>query len=146
MNRVLAFLFFMLFLAGMAFILLKDIKPIDSARPQEVSLVSGSWYATDGSGANVRFAADGKLSGSGGCNRFFGTYVATDKTIETGPLGTTRMACAPDVMNAETRFLAALESAREYRIEGNTLRIGAEGLTLRLVVTDTEAEQTLPEE
>jgi len=144
MNRILAFLFFMLFLAGMAFLLLKDMKPVDSAQPRGITLVSGSWYATDGSGANVRFEADGKLSGSGGCNRFFGSYVATDRTIETGPLGATKMACAEDVMKAETRFLAALESAREYRIEGDTLRIGNNGLTLRLVIT--EAEQTPPEE
>ena len=149
MNRILAFLFFVLFLAGMALLVLRDMAPPDSgteSRSVAASLADGDWHATDGSGANVRFETDGKVSGSGGCNRFFGSYSASGSTIRLGPLGSTKMACAEDLMNSETRFFEALQSATRYRIDGDRLRLGNDGgdlLTLQLAAVD--AEQPGPE-
>jgi len=70
---------------------------------------------------------EGKLTGSAGCNTYNGTYTATsgsaENEITVGPLATTRMACAENVMDQETRYLSALEAAETYTIEDTTLTI-----------------------
>lgn len=75
-----------------------------------------------------------RLSGSGGCNRFFGSY----ETISAGdlsvsPLGATRMMCAEvGVMELETAFFESLSNARSYSVEGGELTIRFAGGLLRL--------------
>ena len=57
------------------------------------------------------------VSGSGGCNNFFTGYESTDDgelTIE-GPIGSTMMFCE-GVMDAETAYLAALETVTGWNI------------------------------
>jgi heat shock protein HslJ len=67
----------------------------------------------DSSRITMTFAADGALSGLAGCNRYSGRYTLTGRTLATGQLISTRMACAPALMNQETAFLAILgEAAR----------------------------------
>jgi heat shock protein HslJ len=62
----------------------------------------------------AQFAADGSLSGFGGCNNYSGTYQAgTDGTMKIGPLATTAMACA-EGMDQETAFLNALQTASSF--------------------------------
>ena len=56
--------------------------------------------------AVFRFA---KVSGSSGCNTYQGPYTSNESIAAIGPLATTRMACAEDVMTQETDFLAALQ-------------------------------------
>jgi len=63
----------------------------------------------------------GALSGDAGCNTFRGTYVVDGKGVKIGPLAATRKACAEDVMKQEREFLAALESAVTWAVEGDTL-------------------------
>jgi len=58
--------------------------------------------------------AGGTASGSSGCNRFTGTYEEGGRSVTSGPLATTRMACADEVMTAEHAYLAALESASSW--------------------------------
>lgn len=70
--------------------------------------------------------ADNTVSGSGGCNNYFGGFTAGDDgslTIE-GPLGATMMACETG-MEAEAAYLAALQTATGWTLN-------AEG---RLVIT-----------
>jgi heat shock protein HslJ len=71
--------------------------------------------------------ANGQVSGSAGCNTYQGTYRSTraaDRNIiEIGPLATTRMMCDEPLMDQESLYLAALEAATSYRIEGFTLTI-----------------------
>lgn len=150
MKGIIAFMFFMLFLAGLAFIMLKDMGAPDApaAAPQNDAatiIVSGDWRPIKGAETFVRFQNDGKLIGFAGCNSFFGSYVATDNTIEPGPIGSTRMACPDDVMAAEQKFLAALQSATSYRIVADELILTGEGRSgLRLVLTapgDPEKEE-----
>jgi len=62
-----------------------------------------------------------KVTGSGGCNRFNGSYQAQAGTLRFGPLATTRMAC-PHMEN-ETAFLRALDYTRAYRVHGRTLEL-----------------------
>jgi hypothetical protein len=52
---------------------------------------------------------DGRLSGRAGCNGYFAAVTArAPGGIAVGPAGSTRMACPPDVMAVETRFLGIL--------------------------------------
>jgi hypothetical protein len=71
--------------------------------------------------------ANGQVSGSAGCNTYQGTYRSTRAVgrnmIEIGPLATTRMMCDQALMDQEGLYLAALEAATEYRIEGFALTI-----------------------
>ena len=62
----------------------------------------------------------GRASGSAGCNSFTGSYeIESEDRIEFGPLATTRMACEPDVMEQERRYLAILAAARSFSRYGN---------------------------
>ncbi|HEX8901642.1 META domain-containing protein [Vitreimonas sp.] len=68
----------------------------------------------------IEFAAD-RISGTGGCNRFFGGYTISGDRISFGGVGATEMACEPVVMAQEAAFHTALSSAQTYRREGETL-------------------------
>ena len=46
----------------------------------------------------VTFTPEGQAHGSGGCNRFSGGYTLAGKTLNIGPLATTKMACVAAVM------------------------------------------------
>ena len=61
----------------------------------------------------------GHVTGSGGCNRFTGSYEAGEGTLRFGALASTRMACP--AMDTETAFLKALEGARKFRLAGRHL-------------------------
>ncbi|KFC75611.1 Heat shock protein-like protein [Bosea sp. LC85] len=85
----------------------------------------GRWLAEDIRGGGVidrlqsvlELAADGKVSGTGGCNRMSGSAKLSGPQISFGPLASTRMACTLAAMNQESKFFAALESARSWRID-----------------------------
>lgn len=84
---------------------------------------AGRWLAEDIAGGGVldrvqtvlEIGADGRISGSGGCNRYFGTATVAGEAISFGPIGTTQMACPPAVMNQESKYIAALREARGWR-------------------------------
>jgi heat shock protein HslJ len=59
----------------------------------------------------VQFKEAG-VEGHAGCNRFFGPYTLQGDAIKIGPLASTRMACPPEVTEAEHVWLQMLESAR----------------------------------
>jgi hypothetical protein len=86
-----------------------------------------------GSEITILFA-NGKVSGSAGCNSYNGNYQAAGtegkNTITFGPLATTRMACDQPLMEQEQLYLAALESATEYTVEGFALTITYPGGSL----------------
>jgi hypothetical protein len=71
--------------------------------------------------------AEGEVTGSAGCNTYQGTYRSTRaagrNTIEIGMLATTRMMCDEPLMEQEGLYLAALEAATEYAVEGFALTI-----------------------
>ena len=76
----------------------------------------------DNAQSTVAFAPDGKVSGSGGCNRLFGTATIAGDALTFSGIGTTRMACAPALMDQEQKFLGALGATRTYRFEGSFLK------------------------
>ena len=76
----------------------------------------------------LQFEAD-RLGGFGGCNRYFGSYQIKGKTLNIGPLGSTRKACLPAVMDQENRFFEALSQAEQLRVEGPYLLIESQHLS-----------------
>ena len=76
----------------------------------------------EGSRVTAEFR-DGKLAGSAGCNRYSGSYKLDGDKLTIGQAASTMMACADPagVMEQESAYLAALESATTYTIDGDTL-------------------------
>jgi heat shock protein HslJ len=75
-----------------------------------------------GTEITARFEA-GRVMGSAGCNAYTAPYTLNGNALQVGPAASTRMACAapPGVMEQERAYLAALSTARSYRIEGDRL-------------------------
>ena len=74
----------------------------------------------------ANFGTDGVLSGSGGCNNYSGGYtVDGEGNIQIGPLMSTMMACdGPEgIMEQEMQYLAALQTAATYSMEGDSLQL-----------------------
>jgi heat shock protein HslJ len=76
-----------------------------------------------GTELTANFGADGKLSGSAGCNDYSATYQTEGNAISIGPAISTKKACEPAVMDQETQYLAALSTAAAYRIDGNSMEM-----------------------
>ena len=71
---------------------------------------------------------DSVVAGTAGCNNYTGAYVVITRAvgknkIDIGPLATTRMACDQPLMEQEQLYLAAMEAATSYEIEGFALKI-----------------------
>lgn len=69
------------------------------------------------------FGADGKVSGSSGCNRYHGSYKLNGDTIRLSSMPATRRMCAEPagIMDDEQGFLAAMASADHYSIHDRRL-------------------------
>ncbi len=78
-----------------------------------------------GTNLTADFGKDGNLSGNAGCNTYSGAYKVNGDQITIGPLASTMMACSEPagVMEQEAQYLAALQSAATYQIEGNVLQL-----------------------
>lgn len=95
---------------------------VASAAAAALSLSGSEWGREDSPDIYVQFK-DGKVMGSGGCNRFSGSYVQEGPTIRIGPLMSTRMACPEPVMEKERAFLAVLDAAAKVEATHKTLVI-----------------------
>lgn len=78
--------------------------------------------------------------GFGGCNRFFGSYEATEETLKLSSMGATRMAC-PEVMDQEQELFRALDATTRYEIHGSELLLFSE----ETLVARFEARDKRPE-
>jgi putative lipoprotein len=67
--------------------------------------------------ATIEFGADGRLSGRGGCNRFGGDYSYRNGRLSVGALFSTKMACAPALMDLEAKILNRLEGELTAAVE-----------------------------
>jgi heat shock protein HslJ len=103
--------------------------PASDGPAAPADLVGTSWRAETIAGrpalaeasSTLSFLADGRIAGSGGCNRFAGQMAGKDGRLQVGQLASTMMACAPDRMEQEQRFLAALEGAERLSRDGDVL-------------------------
>ena len=77
----------------------------------------------DGSTITLMLAG-GQAGGSGGCNSYGGTYQLDGNNITFGEITRTEKACLEEgVTEQEQRYFQAMETASEYRIEGDQLHI-----------------------
>jgi heat shock protein HslJ len=149
MKATVGFIFFMLFLAGLAFVNLKGMK--DASDYQVTSadqLTDVSWRLTNLGEMNVepdtrmsiRFETDGKMGGDAGCNRFFGSYELTDGKLVFGLVAATRMACPEPANSLEISFLEALSAtSTAARAESRLALKDEQGLTvLRFVANERD--------
>ena len=106
---------------------------------EDLALVGTKWvmttYAVTGAmkdalptpTVDATFAApkdgEGDVSGSGGINQYSGRYTVDGDKLTVGTISSTRKAGAPAVMQQETDYLIALQTAATYQIDGDTLTI-----------------------
>lgn len=65
----------------------------------------------------LSFDADGQVSGSSGCNRYFGGYrLLGDERLEIGPLAGTRKFCQGEPGEQERRYLDALQATTGFAL------------------------------
>jgi heat shock protein HslJ len=71
------------------------------------------------------FGKGGSLTGFAGCNDYNASYKAAAPKISIGPVASTRKHCEEPagVGEQETSYLAALETAATYRVEGSRLEL-----------------------
>ncbi len=127
------------------------VEIVNQTPVETVALEGPRWVLVDylnEAGETVAAAADveataefngGSVSGNGSCNRYSGSYAVDGNNLTIGPLASTMMACFSDeVTQQETNFLANLQAAATYAIEGDRLMIAnADGVvTLNLVASE----------
>lgn len=109
-----------------------QVTSINNGNEAVTSLIADTAVTAD-------FAINGLLSGSAGCNNYSTTYTINGDGITIQPAGVTKMYCEnPEgLMAQEAQFLAALETAVSYHIDGDQMQLrtgtGAIALTLQLV-------------
>lgn len=118
----------------------------DSAPEDQPSLQSTSWTLTalgdvgnvspalENSEVTIEFDA-GEVSGSAGCNQYFGSYSAgRDGTFSVDNMAWTEMACLePGVMEQEQEYLSTLLEAESYAATDTSLTITGGGRQLEFV-------------
>lgn len=108
---------------------------------EPVTLLLGDWMIAEingkppvtGSTPTLTFDAEGKLSGGGSCNRFFGSYVLSGEGLTVGDIGASMMACEEPLMDQELLILDILEGADRFEIGSDgalILHEGGEGRTI----------------
>jgi len=71
----------------------------------------------------IEFGTDDKISGTGGVNRYNGSYKSTANAIEIGKLATTMMAGPDELMAQETAFLQALQNSESWSVNRGILEM-----------------------
>jgi len=116
MKAMIGFLFFMLFLGGLAFVNLKSSQDTENARVTSFpELTDVAWKLTHlgemvmekDTDIYIQFQMDGQFGGNTGCNRFFGNAEFTE-ALSFGGIGATRRACPEPANSYEYSFLEAL--------------------------------------
>ena len=84
-------------------------------------LVGSEWGPHSGSSQFIQFQTGGRIVGSGGCNRFFGSYVQTGAELKIGRLGATKMMCEQQVMAQENALFNVLSRVHGFQRQGHKL-------------------------
>ena len=112
--------------------------PTATSTPTDISLGGNRWTLTSFiveddvrspiSGTTITASfEDGKISGTAGCNHYFGSYTIVNGII-IEDLAATEMACLEPVgiMQQETQYLDILRDVTTYTIEEKQLTLSAE--------------------
>jgi heat shock protein HslJ len=89
------------------------------------ALLEKTWHLTSLNGkpllpnSSITLELEGdRLAGTGGCNRFTGSYNLEERKLSVDPdIASTMKACEPEIMEQESAFLQALAAATEYLID-----------------------------
>lgn len=76
--------------------------------------------------------AQGKVSGKGPCNGYFGGYQIENGAVSFGRIGSTMMACKEPVMKQEMAFHSTLPKMRQMVLDGH-----------KLVLQDAEGKESI---
>lgn len=100
-----------------------------------LSSLNGTMPAA-GTSVTMKFAADGTVSGSDGCNRFNTTFTQkSDSLTFAQPGASTMMACEDQIMSQATAFAAALASTKSIVADKASLILkDADGIILATFV------------
>ena len=132
MKAIMGFGFFLLFLAGIALVMLQGREMARQNMPGGGASMTGiEWRPTvlgateisADSGMYVLFGVDGRIKGAAGCNNFSGSLKMQEGELSVGELGATRKMCPPDIMQNETAFIRALQDARHFEMGHNSLQL-----------------------
>lgn len=112
----------------------------ESVSAPPANLIGTTWLAEDIDGAGVidnaqstlEFTSDGRVAGRAGCNRYGGSVKLDGSKLKIDQVFATKMACAPALMDQETRFLQALEAASAFEVKDT-----------KLIVRDAAGKQRL---
>lgn len=87
----------------------------------------------DDTRATINFLADDRIAGRASCNRFMGGYEVTGEGLGISRLASTMMACQPEVLAQERRFMGSLEQVRsaDFNADGALVLTTTEGGTIR---------------
>jgi heat shock protein HslJ len=88
-------------------------------------LTGDEWAVEDIGGAGVidiartsmQFGEDGRVTGSGACNRYGASYTLTGEGLSIGPVMATKRGCVEAVMDQEDRFFTALDAVDRFEID-----------------------------
>ena len=118
-----------------------EVISYNNGREAVVGLITGTEISAN-------FGVEGDVSGNAGCNQYFASFTASDGAIEIGLPGATMRFCEQPagIMEQESEFLAALQSAATYSIQGNMLqmRTAADQLAL-IMIRKLEIDLVEPE-
>jgi len=130
MKSMMGFVFFLLFLAGFALVMLQG-RQMSQLGGGGAEITGITWRPVtiggasipDDSGIFILFEVDGSVTGHGGCNRFSGSLEQSDSGIAVGQLATTRMACSDEIMNRETAFIEAVQKTTDFSSGGDRMNL-----------------------
>lgn len=116
-----------------------EVVSYNNGRDAVVGLIAGTEISAN-------FGIEGDLSGNAGCNQYFASFAASNGSIEIGMPGTTMRFCEQPagIMEQESEFLAALQSATTYSIQGTMLQMRTAGDQLAVIMS-RKLEIDLPE-
>ena len=130
MKAIVGFAFFVLFLAGIAFVTMQG-KQLGQLGSSGAEITAIKWRAVSigdeaipaNSGIYIRFEVDGSIEGNAGCNGIFGSLEQRDSGVGVGPLGTTRMACPDPIMSREMSFIDAVQKTASFQSTSDSLSL-----------------------
>ena len=97
--------------------------PLSGCGGEPVDLLTGAEWVVedvadlgivDNARVTLEFLPDGRVAGSGGCNRYNAGFTLTGEALTFGPAASTMMACPEALMNLEQRFHATLAAVDRF--------------------------------
>ena len=129
MKSMFGFAVFLLFLAGIALVMLQGRQMSIGGSGAELTGVHwravsvGDQAIADDSGVFIQFEVDGSVNGNSGCNSFFGSLEKSGSGIGMGQLGSTRKACPGPAMSLEATFLEAIAQTKDIKSGRGKMRL-----------------------